>query len=158
PQVIQAPPYCDYGSDFRTKGIITVEPPRVRATYTVLVPRSDPDGNDLGTLLPPEVAVPLATYTGWNLRRKEFRADRMLASRTGRSIPCPTTRPERLKTGDPRQSVEERYGTFDAYRKRFAAVCDELARGGYLLREDAQRLVAGREKMQNQFPAAANKN
>src|SRR5262249_43070589 len=65
PEVIQRPSALDYGPDFRTKGIIGVEPPRVLGRYVVKVPKSGPDGNDLGTLLPPEVAVPLATHTGW---------------------------------------------------------------------------------------------
>jgi hypothetical protein len=80
PKVIQQPPKCDYGPDFASKGIISVEPPRVQGAYTVRVMKCDRDGNDLGTLLPPEVAVPLATYTGWNLRRNEVGADGMLAS------------------------------------------------------------------------------
>ncbi len=155
PQVIQRPPYADYGPDFRTKGLLTVEPPRVLGEYTVLVPRNDRDGNDLGTLLPAEVKVPLATYTGWNLRRKEFGADGMLASLMGSYLPFPKTRTERMKSGDPRQSLEERYGTFDAYRKRFAAGCEELARGGYLTREDVQRLIASRDRVRDRFPAGA---
>src|SRR5262249_11059306 len=83
PGVIQKPPVSQYGPDFRTKGIIAIEPPRVSGHYTVLVPKSAPDGNDLGTLLAPEVAVPLATYTGWNLRRKGVGAEEELASLIG---------------------------------------------------------------------------
>jgi hypothetical protein len=154
PKVIQRPPAADYGPDFLTKGLLTVEPPRVRGQYVVMVPKSDHDGNDLGTLLPPEVAVPLATYTGWNLRRKDVGADGELASLLGSYIPFPRTRAERLKSGDPRPSVEERYGNFEAYRKRFAAACDDLAARGYVLREDVERLVAGREKVRGQFAAA----
>ena len=54
--------------------------------------RHDADGNDLGTLLPAEVAVPLATYTGWNLRRREAGAEGMLASLAGSYLPFPRTR------------------------------------------------------------------
>jgi hypothetical protein len=152
PKVIQQPPICDYGPDFAAKGI-TVEPPRVKTEYPVRVPKCDADGNDLGTLLPPEVAVPLATYTGWNLRRKEFGADGMLASLMGSYIPFPKTRAERLKSGDPRQSIAERYGSFAAYRKRFADTCDDLVNRRYLLREDAERLTASRTKVRDVFPA-----
>jgi hypothetical protein len=151
PKVIQQPPRCDYGPDFLTKGIITVEPPRVLGAYRVLVPKCDADGNDLGTLLPPEVAVPLATYTGWNLRRKEFGADGMLASLTGSYLPFPRTRADRVKAGDPRQSVAERYGNFEGYRKRFAGTCDDLVRRRYLLPEDAERLTANRAKVRDRF-------
>ncbi len=153
PQVIQRPPYADYGDEFRTKGIISQEPPRVRLEYTVLVPRSDRDGNDRGTLLPAEVAVPLGTYTGWNLRRKEFGADGSLASLLGSYIPFAKTRAERQKSGDPRPSLEERYGGFDAYRKRFADNYRRMVENGALLREDAERLIAEREAVRKLFPA-----
>jgi hypothetical protein len=155
PKVIQQPPKCDYGPDFASKGIISVEPPRVQGEYTVRVMKCDRDGNDLGTLLPPEVAVPLATYTGWNLRRKEFGADGMLASLMGSYIPFAKTRAERMKSGDPRESIEERYGDFAAYRKRFADTCNDLVGRRYLLREDAERLTANRAKVRNLFPAGS---
>ncbi|MCI0464962.1 MAG: hypothetical protein L0Z62_49200 [Gemmataceae bacterium] len=155
PLDIQRPPFADHGPDLLSKGNLTVQPPRIQGHYTVLVPRNDRDGNDLGTLLPVEVAVPLATYTGWNLRRKEVGADGQLASLMGSYIPFAKTRAERMKSGDPRQSIEERYSTFDAYRKRFAEASEEMMRRGYLLREDVQRLVASRETMRKQFPGPA---
>jgi hypothetical protein len=69
----------------------------------------------------------------------------------------PRTRADREATGDPRESIEERYGGFDEYRRRFAAVCEELIKGRYLLREDAERLLAGREKLRDLLPASAGK-
>jgi hypothetical protein len=152
PEVIQRPPFLDFGPVFASKGIITVEPPRVKGHYTVLVPKSGPDGNDLGTLLPPEVGVPLATYTGWNLRRREAGAEAMLANLTGSYFPFPKTKAERRETGDPRLSIAERYGTFDEYQKRFAAYCADLVKRRYLLPEEAQRLLKGREKLRDWFP------
>lgn len=153
PEVIQRPPCLDLGPDFESRGIITVEPPKVRGEYTVLVPRSGPDGNDLGTLLPLEVAVPLATYTGWNLRRRDVGAEGALANLMGSYIPFPKTRAERDKTGDPRASIEERYGAFEDYQKKFAAAGADLVKRRYLLREDADRLIKNREKLREVFPA-----
>jgi hypothetical protein len=118
------------------------------------VPRSGPDGNDLGTLLPVEVAVPLATYTGWNLRRRDVGAEAMLASLSGSYLPFARTKAEAKATGDPRQSVEERYGSFAEYRKRHAAACEDLMKRGYLLREDAERLTAGLERYRDRFPGS----
>jgi hypothetical protein len=143
PEVIQTPAALDFGPDFEAKGIITVEPPRVRGHYVVLVPKCGPDGNDLGTLLLPDVAVPLATYTGWNLRHRDVGAEGMLALLMGSYLPFPRSREERLALGDPRESVAERYGSFDAYRKQFAGACDVLRERRYLLKEDADRLVKG---------------
>src|SRR5262249_60279199 len=108
PEVIQQPSATDFGPDFLTKGIITQEPPRLLGNYVVKVPRSSADGNDLGTLLPPEVAVPVATHTGWNLRRREVGAEGMLASLAGSYIPFPRPKAERQAPGRPRQAPEER--------------------------------------------------
>jgi hypothetical protein len=151
PEVIQQPHSLDYGPDFHSRGLITLEPPRRRGDYVVRVPKSGPDGNDLGTLLPAEVAVPLATYTGWNLRRRDVGAEAMLASLMGSYIPFPRTVGERQKTGDPRESIEERYGSFATYQKRFAEQCARMVREGYLLQEDADRLLADREKYRDCF-------
>ncbi len=152
PTVIQQPVFADYGPNFLSKGIVSKEPPEVIAHYLVLVPKSGPDGNDLGTLLVPEVAVPLATYTGWNLRRKEVGADAMLANLQGSYIPFPKTKTDRQKTADPRPSLEERYGAYAVYLKSFQAKCNELLAERYLLQEDVRRLVAGRTKYQDWFP------
>src|SRR5262249_40420643 len=128
PEVIQRPAALDYGPDFFRRGIITIEPPQSRGRYEVRVPKSGPDGNDLGTLLPPEGAVPLATYTGWNLRRRDVGAEGMLVSLSGSYIPFPRTQAERQATGDPRPSLAARYGSFDEYHKQFAAACADLVK------------------------------
>jgi hypothetical protein len=151
PEVIQRPAYLDFGPDFWTKGIITVEPPKQGGQYFVMVPKSGPDGNDLGTLLPAEVAVPLATYTGWNLRRRDVGAEGALANLMGSYIPFSKTKADREKTGDPRASIEERYGTFEKYQKEFAAKCADMVGRRVLLQEDADRLIQSREKMKDQF-------
>lgn len=154
PEVIQQPSALDYGPEFAKRGIITNEPPRVLGHYKVLVPKSGPDGNDLGTLLPVEVAVPLATYTGWNLRRREAGAESMLMSLAGSYIPLPATRKQREATGDPRLSIEERYGSFEEYRGQFAAKASEFVKLRYLLAEDVERLTKGREKVRDRFNGA----
>src|SRR5438132_3760276 len=153
PEVIQRPSCLDYGPDFRARGIIGVEPPRKLGDYVVLVPKSGPDGNDVGCLLPPEVAVPLATYTGWNLRRRDAGAEGMLASLMGSYIPLPRTAVECKATGDPRKSIQERYGSFEEYKKRCAAACAELMKKRHMLQEDAERFLASREKLRGLFPS-----
>jgi poly(3-hydroxybutyrate) depolymerase len=143
PEVIQRPHALDFGPDF-AKGIVGIEPPRIRGHFVVKVPKSGPDGNDLGTLLLPDVAVPLATYAGWNLRRREAGAEGMLVSLSGSYIAFAKTRSERRANGDPRESIEERYGSFDQYKQRYASVCEDLVKRRLLLQEDADRLLARR--------------
>jgi hypothetical protein len=153
PEVIQRPSALDFGPDFLTKGIITIEPPKKTGDYFVLVAKSAADGNDLESLLPPEVGIPLATYTGWNLRRRDVGAEANLANLMGSYIPFAKTAAERKASGDPRQSIEERYGSFDNYRKQFVTNCEELVKKRYLLKEDADRAIANREKLRELFPA-----
>jgi hypothetical protein len=136
PEVIQQPSYNDYGAKFSSHGIISIEPPKVKGDYKVLVPRGDADGNDQGMLLPPEVAVPLGTFTGWNLRRKETGADGMLANLQGSFIPFPTN-PERERgDSDPRPSVSKRYADVKFYRQQLDEACERLIKERYMLAED----------------------
>lgn len=152
PDAIQRPAFLDFGPDFAGKGIITVEPPTVKGHYPVLATKADADGNDCGTILPPEVAVPLATYTGWNLRKRDVGAEGQLASLLGSYLPFPRTKEEREKAGDPRASVAERYGSFEEYRKRYAAAYADLVRRRLLLPDEAERLIQGCEKSRGAFP------
>lgn len=141
PEIIQQPHLLDFGPRWQTQRIIDFQPPVIRGDYKVLAPRCDRDGNDLGCLQPPEVAVPVATYTGWNLRKADVGAEGQLVSLTGSYIPFPKTRSDRERTGDQRLSVQERYESLDGYVRQFTSACDKLCEGGYLLPEDAERLI-----------------
>jgi hypothetical protein len=140
PQVIQEPHLLDFGPRWETERIADRQPPLARGDYRVLVPRSDADGNDLGCLLPAEVAVPLATYTGWNTRTPEAGAAGELVSLTGSYIPFARTREERERSGDPRPSIEERYASLDEYIEKLAAECSRLRDAGFLVDEDFERI------------------
>ncbi len=141
PETIQQPSLLDFGSRWETERIIDLQPPRLRGDYRVLAPRCGADGNELGCLLPVEVAVPVATYTGWNPRKADVGAEGQLVSLTGSYIPFPVTKADREKTGDPRPSVQERYGSLDEYTRQLTAAADTLKASGYLLAEDVDRLL-----------------
>jgi hypothetical protein len=131
----------NYGPDFRTKGIATQEPPEIGQPYPLLVPQVDQDGLDVAGIRMPEIAVPVATYTGWNLRAPEIGAPKMLATQTGSFIPFARTKAERLTSGDPRLSIEERYAGKDDYLKKFEAAAKSLADQRYLLPGDVPALA-----------------
>jgi hypothetical protein len=140
PEVIHEPLWLFRGPRWPTERIIDVQPPRVLGSYRVLAPKCDADGNELGCLLPPEVAVPIATYTGWSLRRQDVGATNELVSLTGSFIPFPVSDVDQKSAGDPRRSVQSRYGTHSEYVARFTAECERLQAAGFLLAEDAERL------------------
>ncbi len=153
PAVIQQPPVADYGPKFLTHGILTIEPPTVRGSYPVLVPKSaDQIGNDAGTLL--VLDHTLATFTGWNTRRKEAGAEGELASLTGSCLPLPRTRAERQKAGDPRPSIEEIHPSFAHYRDSYCALLKKHQTSRTLLPEDVEVLAKELEKRRDMFAAA----
>ncbi len=130
----------DYGPRFGD-GILTVLPPVLLGSpYPAFVPVTDADGNDMAGIRLPDVAVPLATYTGWGLRAAAFAGDD-LCDAAGRKIDFRRTRAERLADGDPRLSVEERYRNHGAYVSQVAHAANGLVRGGLLLEEDRERIV-----------------
>ena len=101
-----------------------------------LVPQVDADGNDLAGIRDPEVAVPLATTTGWNFRRESVGNPRDIYQTLGSYLPFSKTRAAREANGDPRLSIEERYRGIDDYLQRVGAAAMELIRGRYMLEED----------------------
>ncbi len=121
-------------------------PPAVGDVYPSLVSAVDADGNETGGIRLPAVEVPLATYTGWNARHREIGGQGQVLAPggtvVGGAIPFATTREERLATGDPRPSIEERYGSVDEYLERVRACAESLVESGYALSEDVATLVS----------------
>ena len=120
-------------------------------TYRPLVCQVDADGNEVAGVRTSDIAVPLATYAGWNLYRAPL-PEGELADRDGSYVPFAETRQERERTGDPRPSIAERYTHRSAYAEKVAAVVDALLRDRLLLPEDARAIVAA---AQSQMKVAA---
>ena len=140
-------PYVVHRTDFGPRfaeGIVA--PPTVGPAYVQLVPRVDADGNELGALRTPEVAVPLATYTPWNPRRAEIGFPEVTVGLVGGWIPFAATPAARAAARDPRPSVAERYRSRDEYLGRYAEAAAALARDGYLLPEDLVPLLGLAER------------
>jgi hypothetical protein len=131
----------DYGPDFATKGVISQEPPKIRSAFPMLVPQADADGNDIPGIRMPEIAVPLATYLGWNFFNERSGPASELASLTGSMIPFARTRADRERANDPRPSIEERYKSRDEYLGMITKSANELAAKGYVMKEDIPRIV-----------------
>jgi hypothetical protein len=125
----------DFGVEAEGARVSTVPPRRGRA-YGSLVSAVDDDGNEVGGIRLPELAVPLAAHTGWNLRHPDIGGEAQRLVFAGATLPFPRTRRERETTGDPRRSLEERYSSRDDYCARVREAARTLARAGYLLEED----------------------
>jgi hypothetical protein len=133
--------HLDFGPAFAASGVISNEPPKIGRAFHTLVPQVDRDGNDTCGIRLPEIEAPLATYTGWNLRKPVIGAPDVLYDMAGSFIPFPLTKSERLKTHDPRLSIEERYKDRAEYLKRVEAAAAALAGSHYILQRDIPRLT-----------------
>ena len=106
----------------------------------------DADGNEVAGIRVPEVAAPVATYTGWNPRRPVAGLPAVLYEFVGSRIPFARTAAERYAAGDPRPSIEERYRDRDDYAVKARAAADDLVARGFLLPGDrdaaANRAIA----------------
>ena len=116
-------------------------PPMQGEAYTVLVARTDTDGNMTDGVRHPNLAAPIGTHTGWNLRREGFATGQQCVG-AGSFIPFAATQAERISAGDPRPSFEERYPNHAAYVRAVSEAADALVRDRLLLPSDADEIVA----------------
>jgi hypothetical protein len=134
----------DFGREFHytdLSGVISRQPPPIRQILPMVVPKVDYDGNEITGVASVLHQAPLGTYTGWNTVGEGFYKGR-IRSQAGGFIPFAKTRAERVASGDPRLSLEERYGTHEKYVATVKAAAERLVRGRYLLQDDADRLIA----------------
>ena len=116
-------------------------PPMRGDAYTVLVGRVDADGNMVDGVRHPNLAAPVGTHTGWNLRRAGF-AEGAQCAGAGAFLPFAPTEAARQASGDPRPSLEARYGSHDAYVRAVSDAADALVRDRLLLPADADSIIA----------------
>jgi hypothetical protein len=119
----------DFGKRFASKGIIEKQPPERGAAYVLLVPQVDEDGNELGGIRLPHVAVPLATVTGWNRLQPSTEYLGRLAGLTGSYVPLPHA------------VTEERYQSREEYLRRVRASAESLVRERFLLPQNVEGAV-----------------
>jgi Alpha/beta hydrolase domain len=130
----------DFGPQWK-KRIITKQPPVVGKPFPVLIPQVDADGNDLGGVRLPQLDVPLAAYTGWNLRDPTTGMANERVSFLGSWFPLPKTKADAETKGDPRRPIAERYQTREEFLTKFSNAANKLADDRFLLKEDIEALV-----------------
>jgi hypothetical protein len=135
-------PRLDFGAAFATAGIADQVPPVHGPAYETRVPAPDADGNDRGGVRLVELQVPLGTHTGWNERAPETGFAWATARFDGSFAPFARTEAERRAAGDPRPSLEARYGSRDDFVAKVRAAAARQVDAGLLLAEDVPRTVA----------------
>jgi len=141
PMMLNGVELLDFGPGFKPEGgRLTQLPPKVGARYNVYVPKPNEDGLDVAGVRPLEVRVPIGTHTGWNVRKKESRGPD-LCELAGSFMPFAVTKEQRTTAGDPRKSLQERYGSHDGYVNAVRDAAKSLVVERFLLEEDAARFV-----------------
>ena len=121
--------------------VISTQPPKVGKAFPVLVPQVDADGNERDGVRLPQTVVPLATYTGWNLRDPSIGAPAERVAFEGSYIVFAKTAAAREAAHDPRKSIAERYASREEYLTRYTDAIDDLVRQRWLLEEDRAALI-----------------
>ena len=97
---------------------------------------------------------PLGTYVGWNLATTGWYGPNASngpgsvgqvfagAGNSGGYLPFWDTQAHRTAAGDPRLSLEERYGTHDGYVCLVTAAANEAVQQRFLLASDATTLIS----------------
>jgi hypothetical protein len=109
--------------------------------YPSYVPTTDALGNDTAGIRLPDIAAPIATFTGWGLQGPGFAVgDSCLAS--GQMIALPPTPAAALATGDPRPALAALYPTHAAYVAAVTAAAQTLEAQRLLLPRDVATYIA----------------
>ncbi len=133
----------DRGPKFDSKddsGVMD-EPPVVRYTYVELLPKVNEDGNEVDGVRSTQLRAPLGTYSGWNTRANGF-GHPDLCDLTGQYIPFAVHKADRLASGDPRLSLEERYGSKAGYIAAVQQAIQDQLDEGLLLPDDAVTILS----------------
>ena len=136
----------DWGPGFNAadgSGVASNAPPPVRQVLPMYAPKVNADGNELGGVPVVLLDAPLGTYLGWNITSGGTRPfhQGQICNYVGGMIPFARSAAERKATGDPRLSLEERYGSHEAYVAAVRKAADRAMAAGFLLKPDAEKLV-----------------
>jgi hypothetical protein len=134
-------PYSPMINKLRLTDYSKVPPAVSGPEYPVMIARTNADGNPIGGIEPPEVAVPLGTYSGQNLRGEGY-GEGDLCGLNGSYVPFALTKKERLANHDSRLSIEERYPSQEEFAAKRKQAADRLVEQRLLLPEDAAKITA----------------
>jgi hypothetical protein len=137
----------DWGPGFKAldgSGVPSLAPPPIRQVLRMLVPRVDADGNEVGGVPNVLTDAPLGTYLGWNITAGGARPfhQGQICNYVGGMLPFARNLAERLASGDPRLSLEERYASHAGYVDAVRQAARQAVARGFMLQGDADAAVA----------------
>lgn len=114
--------------------------------YTLLVPKVDANGNAIAGVIGPDLAVPLATYTGWNLRGQGHAIGEGCYL-FGGEIPFAVNKAAEAGGHDSRATLAALYSGRADYRRKVAAAAEALVKARLLLQADAVNVFEAHAKL-----------
>lgn len=134
----------DYGPDAHL-GRTTLLPAKQGEVYPALVSDVDDDGNEISGIRLPDLSVPIATYSGWNLRHENNGNPGLIIGISGGlwgwTMAFSPTRLDREKIKDSRPSIEERYSSREEYLSLVNQAAQILINQNYLLAYDVPEII-----------------
>jgi hypothetical protein len=134
----------DFGPGFiynDLSGVISNEPPAIKQIIKMLVPRVNADGNEVGGGVPSVLfQAPLGTYLGWNVTASGYFKGQICGF-AGGYVPFAKTKAERVASGDPRLSIEERYASHDAYVAIVRSAAQKAVAERFMTQDDADQIM-----------------
>jgi len=149
-----SPPRLDHGPRFETQGIADLQPALPGRSFITHVPLPDEDGLDRGGIRLPQIAAPLGTYLGWNLRRASLSHAR-LGRWEASFLPFHATERLRRLVDDPRRSIDERYPSKKRFLTATSAAAVKLVRQRFLLKDDIPTIL---DRARHAYHALMNAN
>ncbi|MBT3942905.1 MAG: hypothetical protein HOC77_04700 [Chloroflexi bacterium] len=144
PEHVPVPRRLDFGVDPNRDAVLNL-PPTPSEAFGSLVSDVDEDGNEIAGITHPDVSVPLATSTPWNLRHPDVGAPDQIMGLTGgprgSTLPFARTTAEREANDDRRPSIAERYDSKEQYLGLIREKADELVANRYMLQEDVEEVI-----------------
>lgn len=144
----------DYGPEAHL-GRTTILPPIQGEHYPAYVSDINEDFNEISGLRLPDLMVPVASYTGWNLRHPSIGNEDLVIGITGGlagwTLGLPSTKEARINSNDPRLSIEERYASRDEYLQQFQQAIDLLIEERIILADDSQDLLQRAQEKYDYF-------
>ncbi|HZQ38331.1 MAG TPA: alpha/beta hydrolase domain-containing protein, partial [Dehalococcoidia bacterium] len=153
PALLPATPHLDLGPEMGD-GVVR-HPVEPGEPYPQVVSAVDADGNEVAGIRLPELSVPVAAYTGWNVRDAAIGGAGQLVLMAGSTLPFAATVAERQRRGDPRPAIAERYRDREDYAARARAAAEQLAAQRYLLADDIDLVVENALARYDAFAPAA---
>ncbi len=156
------PEVIDKRIDYTSQsGVPTIQPPTIQQVLTPYVPTVGADGNENVGGLPTVLGqAPLGSYISWNIIPSGPYAGQAVELNAG-YWPFYETRAQANTAGDPRPSLEQRYGTNAGYKCVAQQATIIAAANGYLLPSDQTILLTdinGSNVLAGSTPTTADTN